>query len=38
VHFDFLYNICLQELSDISQMFIGLHVKYSLVLSVYDET
>ena len=43
--FDFLYNFCLkhfsfyEELSEIlSKMYIGLYVKYRLLLSDFNET
>jgi len=44
--FDFLYNICLkyfsllEELSEIcsKKKYIGLHVKYRLFLSEFNET
>jgi hypothetical protein len=43
--FDFLYNFCLkyfsfqEELKDIwKKMYIGLHVKYALFLSEFNET
>jgi hypothetical protein len=43
--FDFLYNFCLkhfsfwEELREIwSKMFVGLHVKYPLFLSDFNET
>jgi hypothetical protein len=45
MRFDFLYNVCLkpfsslEELSEIwSEMYIGLHVKYPLFLSDFNET
>jgi hypothetical protein len=44
VCFDFLYNFCLkhfsfyEEFSNISQMYIGLHVKCPLFLSDFNET